>query len=396
MGLFNLFKGKPKNKSADQNQVPFSLDLPKEKSRILRFKTVGEQLDYIKENCELIQESNRQIEDAKVEYQAVTSYLTDMQRIDLIPLEQRGRLYDAAKNIVTLTKEREGFQNRPESILSEQQFHIFEQNEVQIPKELPKLKENEQLRVAIEQDRIHLENERMDLEEEQEDIISKQSFLKGIAIVISLMVVFLFTLFIMLANNSGGNYVIPFCLTVLMGMIAAIYIILEARKNEGGINMVARKQKRLVTLLNKITIKSVNNINYLEYTYHKYMVGSFDEFKTLWEEYKRIKEETSKYKKNTESLEFYNNDLIHQLRKFDIKDCEIWILQPNAIIDKKEMEDVRHRLNVRRQKLRERIDLNINQKEEARSEIRRTVDIYPESRYDAEKLMIKYGLEIEG
>jgi hypothetical protein len=43
----------------------------------------------VKDNCEIILESDRQIEEAKVEYQAVTSYLTDMQRIDMIPEDQR-------------------------------------------------------------------------------------------------------------------------------------------------------------------------------------------------------------------------------------------------------------------------------------------------------------------
>lgn len=392
MGVFDLFRRKQKNKKEQKDQVPFTLDLAKDSKKPIRFKTVEEQVDYIRDNCEIIEDSEHQIEDAKVEYQAVTSYLSDIQKIDLIPFEQRVRLDEAANHIISFTKEREKYQHKSTGKLSKQQIHIFEQNELQIPKELPKLKENETLRAAIEQDRNHLENERLDLEDEQEDIISKQSFLKGIAIVISLMVVFLFTLFIMLTNQTGGDYIIPFCMTVLMGIIAAFYIILEARKNEASINMVTQKQKRLVTLLNKITIKSVNNLNYLEYTYHKYMIGSFDEFKTLWDEYRKIKEEASVYQRNTENLEYYNVELIHQLQKFSIKDAEIWILQASAITDKKEMTEVRHRLNVRRQKLRERIDLNINQKEEALSEITRTLTAYPECMNEAQKLFRIYKM----
>ena len=395
MGLFNLFKGKPKNNSGSDKQISFSLDMGKEKKRSVRFKTLNEQLDYIKDNCEAIGESNRQIEDAKVEYQAVTSYLADIQKIDLIPLEQRGRLEEAAKNIITLAKEREKYQKKSNSILTDQQFHIFERNELQIPKELPQLKENEQLRDAIEQDQNHLENERMALEDDQEDIISKQSFLKGIAIVVSLMVVFLFTLFVMLTNKTGNDYVIPFCMTVIMGIAAAFYIFTEGRKNEAGINVVKLKQKRLVTLLNKVTIKSVNNLNYLEYTYHKYMVGSFEEFKNLWEEYKKIKEEASKYQKNTDTLEFYNKDMVHVLKKYGITDCEIWILQASAIIDKNEMAEMRDRLNERRQKLRERIDIIIAQKGEFLCEIKRTMSNYPECREEGDKIVKRFQIEIE-
>lgn len=395
MGLFDLLKRKPKKKVETKNTNQFILNLPKDKKKPLHLKTVADQLDYIKDNCEAIHESDRQAEDAKTEYQAVTSYLTDMQKIEMIPEEQKGRIIDAAKQIVILTKEREQFQKKGSSLLSEQQFHIFEQNEIQIPKELPKLKENEQLRADIEQDREHLEEERLDLEEEQEDIISRQSFLKVIAIIISMMVVFLFSLFMMLANKTGGNYMIPFSLTVLMGAGATVYIITEARKNETALQILKQKQKRLISLFNKITIKSVNNLNYLEYTYHKYMVGSFQEFKAQWDEYRRIKEQASKYQKNTDNLEYYNTELIHQLKKHAIKDSEIWILQASAILDQKEREELLHRLNMRRQKLRERIDLNINQKKVALTEISDVINKYPECRVEAYQILKRYRIELQ-
>ncbi len=394
MGLFDLFKGKPKHNIEEKGQATFSLDIAKDKKRTKRFKSMSDLLDYVKDNCDAIQESKRQTEEAKKEYQAVTSYLTDMQKIEMIPLEQRGKLYEAAKNIVTLTREREKFQNRKDSPLSEQQYHIFEQYELQIPKELPKLKENELLREAIEQDMNHLEDERLDLEDEQEDISSKQSFLRGIAIIISMVVVFLFTLFIMLKQYTGGNYVLPFSMTVLMGMVATFYIVREARKNESEVNVVHQKQKRLVTLLNKITIKSVNNLNYLEYTYNKYGVESFDQFKTLWNEYRRIKEEASKYQRNTDDLEYFNKELIQELRKFGISDCEIWILQASAILDMTEMTDIRHRLNIRRQKLRERIDLNIKQAENSIQEISKIRFENPESENETDKLLRSYRIDL--
>lgn len=394
MGLFDLFRGKPK-KNTETKYSSFSIEIDKDMKRPASFRTLNEQVSYVKDNCEAIMEYNRQIEEAKTEYQAVTSYLADMQKIDLIPLEQRGRLNEAAKNIINLTKEREKYQKQGSSSLPDSQYHIFEQYELQIPKELPKLKENEQLKLAIEQDMEHLENERMVLEEEQEEIIDKQSFLKGIAVAVSIVIVFLFCLFVILSSKNDVDYVIPFCLTVLMGIAATFYIIMEARKNEVGINLVQLKQRRLITLVNKVKIKSVNNLNYLEYTYNKYMVESFEQFKTLWEEYKRLKEEARRYQNNSDNLEFYNKELIHELKKFGISDCDIWIFQSSAILDNKEMVEVRHRLNVRRQKLRERIDINIKQQEEALSEIRKIRRNYPECINETDQLLRNYKIEIE-
>jgi hypothetical protein len=394
MGLFDLFRGKHKKK-IETKYSSFSIDIEKDIKIPASYRTLNEQVNYVKDNCEAIMEYNRQIEEAKTEYQAVTSYLTDMQKIDLIPLEQRGRLNEAANNIINLTKEREKYQKQGSSFLPDRQYHIFEQYELQIPKELPRLKENEQLKLAIEQDMEHLENERMVLEEEQEEIIDKQSFLKGIAIAVSIVIVFLFFLFVILSSKNGADYIIPFCLTVLMGISAAFYIVMEARKNEVGINLVQLKQRRLITLVNKVKIKSVNNLNYLEYTYNKYMVQSFEQFKTLWEEYKRLKEEARRYQNNTDNLEFYNKELIHELKKFGISDSDIWIFQASAILDNKEMVEVRHRLNVRRQKLRERIDINIRQQEEALSEIKKIRSNDPECINETDQILRNYKIEIE-
>jgi hypothetical protein len=147
--------------------------------------------------------------------------------------------------------------------------------------------------------------------------------------------------------------------------------------------------------MNKVKIKSVNNRNYLDYTYSKYNIENSDQLKLFWEEYIRVKEENRKYQNNTQLLEFNNNELIKELKKFGIADTEIWIFQPLAILDNKEMVEVRHRLNIRRQKLRERMDLNIKQKEEAFDEVKTLMDKYPDISSEGEKLLRRYRLQTE-
>jgi hypothetical protein len=255
------------------------------------------------------------------------------------------------------------------------------------------MKESEEYQLVIQQDINHLEKARKKLDHEMEDIISKQAFLKGIAISISFVVIFLFVVFALLSSYSEANYTIPFIMTVIMGMATAYYIIMEARRNISGISLVQAKQNRQITLMNKVKIKSVNNLNYLDYTYNKYMVQNYEQLQILWSEYVKMKEEARKYQNNTDSLEFNNRELIKELKRFGVSDAEIWIYQPTAIIDNKEMVEVRHRLNVRRQKLRERIDLNTKQKEEALKEIQKTISSYPDCGEEAGKLLRKYKIE---
>jgi hypothetical protein len=219
--------------------------------------------------------------------------------------------------------------------------------------------------------------------------------LKGIAVITCIVIVILFLIFAVFSGKSGTNMTIPFLLTVLMGMASVLYIFMEARKNAYDIQVVQMKLNREVMLMNKVKIKSVNNRNYLEYTYSKYMIDNYEQFKILWEEYVKVKDEARRYQSNTELLEFNNNELVHTLKKFGIADADIWIYQPTALLDNKEMVEVRHRLNVRRQKLRERIDLNAKQKEEAVSSIRMLIKTYPDCAEEAERLMRRYKIDQE-
>lgn len=403
MGFFQIFGRKKRHeqetedilaKEPELDAVNRRQDKKKEVKRSAKLNTHTERMGYIKDNCEMILESGRQIEEAKVEYQAVTSYLTDMQKIDMIPQDQRQNLEEAARKIANLNIDR-GKLQRKSSILSDRQYRLYESYEKQIPKEISAIREAEEYQAIIQKDIMHLEKERLELDEEQEEIISKQAFLKGIAITTSVIVIVLFLLFALLSAYSEASFTIPFLLTVLMGMASALYIFLEARKNSGSIRMVQLKQNRQIMLMNKVKIKSVNNRNYLDYTYSKYMVQNFEQLKIAWEEYVRMKDEAKRYQSNTELLEFFNNELIHELKKFNVLDSEIWIYQTSAILDNKEMVEVRHRLNVRRQKLRERIEANNDQRDEAIASIKQVMKGFPDCVEESEKLLRRYRIEID-
>lgn len=393
MGIFS--KKKRPSQVIEDNEAGREMEADTiAKKRPVRLGTYIERMGYIKDNCEIILEGDRQTEEAKIEYQAVTSYLTDMQRIDAIPKDQRENLEEAARKLVNLNKERIKLQ-RKSSVLSERMYQLYEGCEKQLPKEMKSIREAEEYQAVIQKDIMYLEKERTRLYEEQEEIISKQSFLKGIAVTTSVIVVVLFLLFAVLARYSEASFTIPFLLTVLMGMALALYIFMEARRNSGNIRLVQMKQNRQIMLMNKVSIKSVNNRNYLDYFYNKYMVLSYEQLTIAWEEYVRIKDEERRYQSNTELLEFFNNELIQELKKYGVADSEIWIYQPTAILDNKEMVEVRHRLNVRRQKLRERIEACRNQSDEALTAIQQLIKSYPEGAPEYERLLRQYRIEME-
>ena len=388
--LKNLFI-KPDNKELKENKEQVIPDKNKEHILPVKSSKVSDFNKYVRENSEIITESHRLIEEAKMEYQAVTSYLTDIQKIDMIPMEQRGELEEAASNIVNLSKEREMIQNRKYDI-TDTQYRLFERYEMQIPKELAAVKEAESYQESIESDLKRLEQEKQNFLNEKDEIAYKQTFLKGIAVATCVIIVLLFAIFAILTTYTNSNMTLPFLLTVLMGMATALYIFMEARKNANDIQLVRIKLNKVIMLANKVTIKSVNNRNYLDYIYNKYMVDNYEQFKNCWEQFVKIKDENKKYRSNSQLLEYYYERLINELKRFGVNDAEIWIYQPSAILDSREMVEIRHRLNVRRKKLRERIDTYQKQKEEAAKNIISMIKACPERKDDAIRILNEYKI----
>ena len=82
--------------------------------------------------------------------------------------------------------------------------------------------------------------------------------------------------------------------------------------------------------------------------------------------------------KAEKELDRYQKDLLHELRRYQVKDPMVWLHQIPALLDKKEMVEIRHGLIIRRQSLRRRMDYN---KEviagKAQAEIKDLVEKYP-------------------
>ncbi len=347
----------------------------------------------ITENCEQILESARQMEELKVEYQAVTSYLTDIQKIDQIPAEDRENVNDAARNSITFTRERSKYQSSTLRITDSQFVNIGKYEEI-IPSELTKIKEYETYQETVKKDMGHLEREKDYLYNKREELEDKQHYLKKISTTIILLVITLFIVLYLLQNTFQADMQIPFILTIVMALGCTLYVLYQSSVNRKESKLAELKLNRAIQLLNKVKIKYINNRNALDYNYQKYMVESYEEFYCLWELYLKTKEEEKRYRQNTELLEQYNRQLTLELKLYELTDPEIWIYQAIAIIDNKEMVEVRHRLNVRRQKLRERIDYTNKIKEHSIEEIQKILDKNPGQKEEIIKLLERFGINL--
>ena len=317
---------------------------------------------------EQAEELERQIELSRREYEAVTSYLTDMQRIDRLEQKERNVVNAAANGIIQLSRERSRYQNSPDRIPTEQ-YRAMERYEKEIPNELKNLYEQEQYQSMVMADLRQLDGERAVIRYEREQAEDKKQFLRRMAIGSAVLVVILFLTLFVAGAAASADMTLPLLLTAVMAAAIVAYIASAAAACERVLKESVYRQNRVIQLTNKIKIKLVNSTSTLDYCYEKYCVGSYRELADLWERYKKAREEERRYRKSTEQLEQYTRQLVNILRAAGVKDAEIWIYQADALLDDKEMVEVRHHLNTRRQKIRERLEFNNEQLERCRREL---------------------------
>lgn len=357
------------------------------------FQSKEDRIIFLKENCEQILEASRQIDEAKGEYQIVTDYLTDIQKIERADLEEKQIIEDAARRIITLTRERSNYQ-KSEIKITDTQFRNIQKYESEALTSMKQMCENEDYNKSIKNDMRCLQKEKKLVRKQKREIIEKQKYLKGISIIMCVLVGSLFLLFMLISYAFEKEMTIPYIMTIIMAAISAGYIVYESRKNHYEIVIVERKMNRAIGLLNKVKIKYVNTTNALDYAYEKFSVTSGAEFQYRWEQYLKAKEASKRYQKNTELLNKFSEVLMEVLEELDVTDTEIWVYQAIAILDPKEMVEIRHRLNTRRQKLRERIDYNTQLKEMGIEEIEKLIQQKPEYRTEVIEILKAFDLDI--
>ncbi len=383
MGFFDFFKRRKKKKENDDGV------LKELGESAISDKTV--RTSFIESNCETIVSANKQMFDSRKEYEVVTSYLSDIQKLDMAKNEEREEIKDSANRIINLNNERLAMQHTPAKITMAQRLAIAK-DEDKINDEIKKLTENEEYLKLINKDMALLTDERDNLKNSIEKDADKTEFNKKLLTMATafLIVAIIFLIYVGNARNIDITYV--FSGIVVLGALMGAYFLVFHKKTVAELKENEKKLERAVTLLNKTKIKCVFVTNLLDYDYEKYHIKDAAELKFNLDEYERIVEEEKRFKKAEELIDFYNEDLKARLKKCGVLDTGIWVYQCNALVDPGEMVEVRHRLNVRRQKLRQTIDYNNTQKKNAIMQIKNLTDKHPEYAGEVKMIADRYGL----
>lgn len=235
---------------------------------------------------------------------------------------------------------------------------MIERMEDEVEEGIAKLTEAENYHELIRKDLSRLDGERHAYLYRKSEVMRLISDTRGMAVIcvtaLGLCVLLLLFLQYFLEMDTKMGYLLTAGAAAVM--LTLIYIKhmdakRELRRVETGIN-------RIILLQNKVKIRYVNNTNLLEYLYMKYGVSEAKELTQLWDNYRIEKEEREKFRKAELDLDYSEQELLQILKCYQVQDPAIWLHQTEAILDPKEMVEIRHNLIIRRQSLRRRMDYN--------------------------------------
>ena len=314
--------------------------------------------------------------------------------IEELPQNVRKQVTDIAKKIAFLESETSQFVHMDDRI-SDENFRMIQGMEKDLTTIFGQLKELEDMDMVIRRDMTNLEGEKNAQEYIQESIEQRQHSLKNFIIIFGTISVLVVLTLVVIGIMTKNNLVIPVLLILLIIAGMAAFSVIIYRRLSYEFKMAEKRENRAISLMNKVKIKYVNNTSTLEYLYAKYHVNSLRELEYLHDQYLIMVDEVRKYQQTTGDLREHTDALSKLLYAHGIKDPDIWTKQSLALIDPREMVEVKHSLNVRRQKLREQLAYNEQLRLDGLKDIREMLKTNPELREKVRREMEVYHINIQ-
>lgn len=343
---------------------------------------------YIVELCEQMVEASKTYEETKKEYDRVTNYLNDVQIIEDYPEEERGELVEVAANISALNQERSDYL-KSESRISDEQYFQMQEIESEMPAALKRFESNEKYLETVKRDLKYIEGEKTEWEIVRSECILEQKQLRKIAVlmfILSVLCIILVFLSSMIAeiDTQLGMIVIAFA-----AVVVGAYVFLKYQDCAKEIKKSELCQNRAIVLENRVKFKYVNTKNAVDYACQKYHVKNSYELRYLYEQYIETVREQEKIKRTNSQLEMYQKDLLAMLAKHNLYEAKTWLLNTDAIVDRREMVEVKHELLERRKNLRSRMEYNIGIVSNLKNEILDHMDEAKEYAPQVERILIR-------
>ncbi len=397
MGFFDLFRKKDtyRIERQEQQEIENWNDIAYTRKNI-DMDDPAQRREYIGNCLQQMAESSRDMDSLQFEYRVVTSHLRDMEEIDALPEENRAEINRIAERILDNEEKQKTF-NKRKSRMTDAEFEKMERLQNDVRKGAAHLEEAEEYRKKVKNDLRRLDGERKANEfrraEIEISIDNSQKLMAVTAIATGVLTLTLTVVSIALKLEVVYGYMI----LVVIAALSFFFLnqrIHDLRKEK---KVVLNTIARLIQIQNTVKIRYVNNKNLIDYECLKFGVNNAKELYQLYDKFLKEKEEREKFAEAAKLLDTNQKALVVALRKYRIKDPEIWVHQAIALVNHNEEVEIRHALVVQRQQLRKQMDYNRDiVAGNAKAEIQELVNEYPVYREEILNMVSKYEEQYPG
>lgn len=356
------------------------------------FRDEEQRSRYITNCLEQMAEASKEINLLTGEYGLVTSYLTDMEEIEALPEEEREGLNKIARQLLTQEQECERYRGK-ENRMSDNDFYQIRKQEDEVQEGIAKLKECESYGALVRQDLKRLDRERSAYEYRRVELEAMLNNFRGMSVIFMTAFTVCMVLLVILQFALEMDTRMGYLLAVGAVVVAVAILFLKYTDGEKELGRVERAINKLIQLQNKVKIRYVNNRNLQEYLRIKYDAESAAALEKLWNQYLQEKEERKEFAEAEAMTEYFQKLMVSKMKNYRVNSPERWISHPEALLDPREMVEVRHGLILRRQTLRKQMEYNNGVADTARKEIMDIVNKYPAYASEILAMMDKYDVE---
>ena len=385
------FKNKNRNQMADsqyEDREEIQWDDILLKRENVNIHDEFQRKQYVEGCLEQMMDAEKELHQLNYEYSVVTSHLTDIEELEALPQAMYDDIRETASQVVKIEHDQEVYHKN--SHMEDIQFERMQQMEDEVESGIENLKKAEEFHKLVKSDLRKLNGEKKAYQfrksELEEDVDGYTGMAKICFGAMALCLVVLLILQITLELDARLGYVLMVCVMALV--IVNFYIRYNDAQKE--LVKVEREINRIIIASNRVKIRYVNNKNLLDYLKLKYKVENAKELAKNWEDYQTEKKERELLEQAELDYTFYQKELLKKLRRSRVKDTSVWLHQAAAIVNPKEMVELRHQLIGRRQALRQQMDHNRKLASSSKEELKDISQNYPQYAEEILKLMSKY------
>ena len=203
----------------------------------------------------------------------------------------------------------------------------------------------------------------------------------------------IFLTFMALCGILSWYFVIDLKLVMTIIAIAAVlagaFILIRYQDSSHCVRQMDVNRNHAITVENHVKIRYVNTKNAVDYTCEKYHVRNAKELEYFYGQYLDEARERENFRKTSSDLEYYTRKLLQYLNRLRMYDTRVWLTHANAIVDSREMVELKHELIKRRQKIRSRVEKSVNSIREMKGEAYKNLSKMGDDAYQVEQILRK-------